>query len=206
METKIEEILKKLSVELPYKWKIQTKPKADKKWACVAYIDSRDVQNILDKNCIWQNDFYESKGKLFCKIWIFTDDYWWIWRSDSWFLENNDIEDSTESKWEVSDTFKRAAVQWGIWRFLYSKKIEWVTLEEYNANRYNLTDYINNRSWNNPPKEQEQKPYFNQPEFTEFIKVKDKYKTADEALKTIRTKYRIGKSMEDSVRLEYISK
>lgn len=149
METELDKILQKLKSELPYKWKPQWQNKEKTKRQCVAYIDSRDVQNILDNTCIWQNEFYEVKWKLFCKIWIFTKDYWLLWRSDSWFLENDNIEDWTESKWEVSDTFKRAWVLWGIWRFLYSKKIQWITNEEFNENKYKLTEFIENKQkWN----------------------------------------------------------
>ena len=150
MKTKLNEILEELKKPLSYKWKPQSQNKDKTKWQCVAYIDSRDVQNILDTVCIWQNEFYEVKWKLFCKIWIYTEDYWTLWRSDSWFLENEFIEDWTESKWEVSDTFKRAWVQWGIWRFLYSKQIQWITNEEYNANKYKLTEFIESKlnNWN----------------------------------------------------------
>lgn len=157
MKTKLNEILEELKKPLSYKWKPQSQNKDKTKWQCVAYIDSRDVQNILDTTCIWQNEFYEVKWKLFCKIWIYTEDYWTLWRSDSWFLENEFIEDWTESKWEVSDTFKRAWVQWWIWRFLYSKQIQWITSEEYNVNKYKLTEFIesklNNWNYTTPKKE-----------------------------------------------------
>ena len=53
------------------------------------------------------------------------------------------------------------------------------------------------------PKE---KPWFNQPEFVNFLKVKDNYKTGDEAIEFIMSKYRINRSMQDSVRLEYVTK
>jgi len=56
--------LQKLSEHLPYKRKIQAKPKADKKGVCVAYIDARDVMNILDSVVgaeNRQNDFYDVK-------------------------------------------------------------------------------------------------------------------------------------------------
>ena len=210
MEKDISKILEHLKEELPYKWKIQTKPKTDKKGACVAYIDSRDVQDVLDKNCVWQSDFYESKWKLFCRISILTDDGW-ISRSDSWFLENKDIDDWTESKWEVSDTFKRAAVQWGIWRFLYSKDIQWVTLEEYNSNKYKLTEYINSKNGNGTyvqqsieKSQEDTRAWFNEKELDEFKKVKGNYSNAEEALRVIKKKYRISKVNSDLVTLLYI--
>lgn len=148
METKD---LEKLKKELSYKWKIQTKPKADKKGCCVAYIDSRDVQDLLDEVCWvenWQNEFYEVKGKVFCKIGIKV---WneWIYKSDSWALEESEsIDTETTSKWETSDAFKRAWVQWWIGRFLYTKEMYWITEDEYNTNKFKLTQYINSiKNW-----------------------------------------------------------
>ncbi len=145
--------LKNLKKQINYSWKIQTKPTSEKKWACVAYIDSRDAQSLLDEVCgqeWWQSLFYEVKWKVFCKVWIKVWDEW-IWKSDSWALDDNEnVESETTSKWETSDAFKRACVQWGIWRFLYDLEIKWITLEEYNANKYKLSEFCN---WNwTPPK------------------------------------------------------
>jgi hypothetical protein len=49
----------------------------------------------------------------------------------------------------VSDAFKRAAVKWGIGRFLYDLEIKWVDINEFkqpidpNKNRiYNLSEYF----------------------------------------------------------------
>ena len=43
--------LKALTKKLPYKWKIQSFNKDKTKASCVAYIDSRDAQNLLDDVC-----------------------------------------------------------------------------------------------------------------------------------------------------------
>lgn len=107
------ELLKK---EIPYKWRIQSSNKYGAN--CVSYIDSRDVQELLDESVgpnNWQSKFYEEKGNLFCSIGILIDGNW-VWKSDC----------GTEShvekqKGEASDAFKRAAVMWGIGRFLYKK-------------------------------------------------------------------------------------
>ncbi len=164
-----------LKKELPYKWKIQTKPKTDKKWVCVAYIDSRDVQDLLDEVCWadkWQNEFYEVKGKVFCKIWIKVWDDW-VWKSDSWALEESEhIDTETTSKWETSDAFKRAWVQWGIGRFLYTKEMYWITEEEYNANKFKLTAYINSRDntkSNTPKTDDKPKKWLNYESFKEIV-------------------------------------
>lgn len=176
--------------ELHFKWKIQTKPKADKKGCCVAYIDSRDVQDLLDEVCWpdkWQSEFYEVKWKVFCKIWIKIWDEW-IWKSDSWALDESEfVESETTSKWETSDAFKRAWVQWGIWRFLYTKDMYWITEEEYNKNKFKLTEYINslnNGTFKTPiqPKTEEKPKRLNFETFKEII---DSWNTTEQQITQI---------------------
>lgn len=141
--------LQDLKKEIPFKWRVQS----SNQWgaSCVAYIDSRDVQDLLDEVCgaeNWQCKFEEYKGNLFCNIGIKTNDYW-TWKSDCGTESNVEKE-----KGEASDAFKRAAVMWGIGRFLYSKKIiklpvkqennKWIPFSEKsnsfvkNANTINL--------------------------------------------------------------------
>jgi len=48
METK-QINLKDLQKKLPYKWRVQSFSKNKASAACVAYIDSRDVQDLLDE-------------------------------------------------------------------------------------------------------------------------------------------------------------
>ena len=47
------------------------------------------------------------------------------------------------------------------------------------------------------------KEWFNAPQLTAFLKVKDKYATGDEAIKAIRQKYALNKAMEQEVRNLY---
>lgn len=110
--------LKDLKRELPYKWRIQSANKYGAQ--CVAYIDARDVQELLDEVCQpqnWQVKFEEHKGNLFASIGINLAGQW-VWKSDCGTESN--IE---KQKGEASDAFKRAAVMWGIGRFLYSLDI-----------------------------------------------------------------------------------
>ena len=73
METEISKIIKKLKAEIPYKWRVQSFSKKKPQGSCVAYIDSRDVQDVLDENCEWSDRYYEVDGKLFCEITIYAD-------------------------------------------------------------------------------------------------------------------------------------
>ncbi len=118
--------LEDLKKEMPFKWRVQSVTEYGAK--CVAYIDARDVQDRLDEVCgqYWQAVYKEYKGNLFCSIGIrehaSNGDFFlnseWIWRSDCGTESNVE-----RQKGEASDAFKRAAVMWGIGRFLYSKKI-----------------------------------------------------------------------------------
>jgi len=109
--------LEDLKKEMPFKWRVQSTTQYGA--SCVAYIDARDVQDKLDEVCghLWQSRYSEHKGNLFCEIGIKIGDEW-VWRSDCGTESNVEKE-----KGEASDSFKRAAVMWGIGRFLYKKEI-----------------------------------------------------------------------------------
>lgn len=146
--------LKDLQKELPFKWRVQSFSKNKPLAQCVAYIDSRNVQELLDEVVWpenWQDKYYQVKDTMLCSIGIKIGGEW-VWKTD-WGTET-DIE---WEKWELSDSFKRAAVKWGIGRFLYSMKIQFVDSNEVKTqsnypyvidkqwNRvYDLTTYINN--------------------------------------------------------------
>jgi hypothetical protein len=108
--------LENLKKEMPFKWRVQSA----NEWGanCVAYIDARDVQDLLDETIEagkWQCKYEEHKGNLFCSIGIKIGEEW-VWRSDCG--TESQVE---KQKGEASDAFKRAAVMWGVGRFLYSK-------------------------------------------------------------------------------------
>jgi hypothetical protein len=120
--------LNDLKKELPYKWRVQSA----NQWgaSCVAYIDSRDVQNLLDEVlgvAGWQTKFEEHKGNLFCSIGIKVGDEW-IWKSDCG--TESQVE---KQKGEASDAFKRAAVMLSVGRFLYDLPIIKLPVKEKNG-------------------------------------------------------------------------
>lgn len=128
--------LQELKKELPYKWRVQSA----NQWgaSCVAYIDARYVQDILDEVCgaeNWQVKFEEHKGNLFASIGINTSTTEgkenWVWKSDCG--TESQVE---KEKGEASDSFKRAGVMWGIGRFLYSKTIVKLPVKEKNGKYY----------------------------------------------------------------------
>lgn len=81
------------------------------------YKDARCDMNILDETVgvdNWQKEYYDVKGNLFCRVGILTENGW-IWKSDCGIESNVDAQ-----KGEASDAFKRACVNWGIGRELYT--------------------------------------------------------------------------------------
>jgi hypothetical protein len=126
-----------LKKEIPFKWRVQSSNQYGA--TCVAYIDARDVQDILDDVCGqdgWQCRYEEHKGNLFCSIGIKVSQEFngketvseWVWKSDCGTESNVE-----KQKGEASDSFKRAAVMWGVGRFLYSKKIVKLPVKEKNG-------------------------------------------------------------------------
>lgn len=112
------EILKLLELrqEIPYQWRVQSFSTYDASATCVAYIDARDVMNLLDKVLTptdWQSDFKEVVGQVYGGVAIRVDREW-VWKWDTGSESNVEKE-----KGLASDAFKRAAVKWGIGRFLY---------------------------------------------------------------------------------------
>jgi len=115
--------LKELKKEIPYKWRVQSFSKNKPSCSCVAYVDARDVMDLLDEVCgseNWQDEYYQVKNTMCCKIGIRIGDNW-IWKTDGGAMSDIEAE-----KGEISDAFKRAAVKWGVGRFLYDKKIHYL--------------------------------------------------------------------------------
>lgn len=87
------------------------------------YKDARCDMNILDETVgaeNWQREHYECKGNMYCKVGIWCDGQW-VWKSDCGTESNTEAE-----KGEASDSFKRACVNWGIGRELYTSPSIWI--------------------------------------------------------------------------------
>ncbi len=113
-------------------WRAQTLTKDGTKAMALAYIDARDVMNRLDDVCGpagWQCRYPPANGKTVCEIGIRIGEEW-VWKADG--AGDSDIE---AEKGALSDAFKRAAVRWGIGRYLYDLASPWVPCESYDATR-----------------------------------------------------------------------
>lgn len=97
----------------------------------LAYLDARDVMDRLDQVCTpacWQSEHFDAGGgKLGCRIGVFIDGMW-VWKSDG--AGDTDVE---AEKGAFSGALKRAAVSWGVGRYLYDIGNVWVPCETYEA-------------------------------------------------------------------------
>lgn len=116
-------------------WRILRLRKDKSQGLVAAYVDSRAIQNRLDKVIgreNWQNHFISSTGKdnsgtvYVCEISIYNPERnEWITKSDG--AGCTDIE---PIKGGLSNAFKRAASMWNIGRYLYGLKNLWATVED----------------------------------------------------------------------------
>lgn len=122
----------KLECPLPpsaVSWRIGRKTQDKKKAQLLAYIDARDVMLWLDRACgfaNWQTRYtLADSGLLICEIGIRVDGEW-LWRANG----AGDTQVEAE-KGKCSDAFKRAAVLWGVGRYLYDLPTPWVEIDQY---------------------------------------------------------------------------
>lgn len=102
------------------------------------YKDARCDMNILDETVgpdNWQRRHYECKGNLYCGIAINRNfcnpavPAEWVEKSDCG-VESRVDGSGNEKKGEASDSFKRAGVNWGIGRELYTSPFIWINAQD----------------------------------------------------------------------------
>lgn len=91
----------------------------DKGVSLLLYKDARCDMTILDE-CVgpmgWQRKHEFKDGKLYCSVGIWDDaKQEWVWKEDVGTESNMEAD-----KGQASDAFKRACVNWGIGRELYT--------------------------------------------------------------------------------------
>jgi len=109
-------------------WRVGSVNKTSKRGLALAYLDSRDVQDRLDAVCSpenWQCRYPHALAKTVCEIDIWVEGRGWVTKSDG--AGDSDIE---AEKGALSDAFKRAAVKWGVGRYLYNLASPWVALTD----------------------------------------------------------------------------
>lgn len=138
-----QELTKRLTAPFEAKdveWRIQQTTQDKSRGLAVAFITSRAIQKRLDETVgpfHWKTEFSPwhqivNKGSQLCALSIYDEERKeWVTKTDG--AENSDIE---PVKGGLSDSFKRAAVQWGIGRYLYSMGAVWVDVEQKGKNCY----------------------------------------------------------------------
>lgn len=131
-------------------WRVQRAMKTSKgnKAVVLAYVTNRAIMNRLDEVFgvgNWKNEYREWRDKgILCGISAKIDGEW-VTKWDG--AEETAIE---AVKGGFSGSMKRAAVQWGIGRYLYNLDESWVDIKERGSN------YINDKKagiqgyWNDP--------------------------------------------------------
>lgn len=106
-------------------WRVGSTNADKTKGMALAYIDSRDVQDRLDEVCgvNWGCRYLLLGQTTICEIGIKIGDEW-IWRADG----SGDTDFEAE-KGALSSAFKRAAVKWGVGRYLYDVDAPWVEIK-----------------------------------------------------------------------------
>lgn len=111
-------------------WRVGSTNKEKKRGMPLAYIDARDAMDRLDDVVGpggWR-DFLDDRGPICIasvQIWCpFREE--WVTKSDGAGATKFEPE-----KGKLSDAFKRAAVKWGVGRYLYGINSPWVDIETY---------------------------------------------------------------------------
>lgn len=122
----------RLALSLPFrmdqvKWRAQQGPWEQKDGSylclCIPYIDARHVQGRLDRVVgpgNWSLDYKQVGSDTFAGLGV-LDPYTgqWVWK---WDTGHKDMAAEWGAKGTASDAQKRAAVQWGVGRYLYGMR------------------------------------------------------------------------------------
>lgn len=125
----IDTVFDKLSEPFPpdkVSWRIGSTNADKTKGLALAYVDARDIMDRLDLVCGpagWQRRHPHVGGTTTCEIDIWIEERGWVTKSDG----AGDTQVEAE-KGSLSDSFKRAAVNWGVARYLYALPSPWVAL------------------------------------------------------------------------------
>lgn len=107
-------------------WRIGSTNSEKTQGMALAYMDARAVMDRLDGVCGpdgWQCNYVVTGALAVCNIGVRMPDGSWVWKADG--AGATDVEGE---KGMLSDALKRAAVRWGVGRYLYEMKSPWVPI------------------------------------------------------------------------------
>jgi hypothetical protein len=116
-------------------WRAQALTRDGTKALALAYLDARDVMDRLDAACGplgWEDSYVETtKGRVLCTLSIKNPEGAWVSKCDG--AGDTAVEGE---KGGISDAFKRAAVKWGVGRYLYNLNDVWAPCEINQNNKW----------------------------------------------------------------------
>ncbi len=154
-------------------WRAQSLTKQSPyKALALAYIDSRHVQSRLDAVMGisgWQCEYkHDLSGKTSCGIGLLLPTNAGIYAAKKAVLSVSESETEWIWKWDgagdtqveaekgaYSDSFKRAAVKWGIGRYLYDMPAQWIPCETYERGGKQVFSKFTEDPWKNVPRKPE---------------------------------------------------
>lgn len=153
IETKLKAPFKPEEIE----YRISAKTADKTKGLAVAYIQARAVQNRLDEVIgftNWKNEIIETANGKICGLSLRINDEW-ITKYDG--ANDTKIE---ATKGGISDSLKRAAVQWGIGRYLYNLPGQWVKIKNTYKDNYEIVEHPKLPNWALPDEFKTKQPTF----------------------------------------------
>ena len=163
--------------EIEYRISAKTADKT--KGLAVAYIQARAVQNRLDEVLgftNWKNEIIDTPNGKICGLSLRINDEW-ITKYDG--ANDTKIE---STKGGISDSMKRAAVQWGIGRYLYNLPGQWVKIKNTYKDNYEIVERPKLPNWALPDEFKQ-----NQPNFKEINKGAEIKKTVNKLSEDIES-------------------
>lgn len=126
-EKELQELFAKPFYPSEIEWRIGATSANKTSGIALPYITNRAIMNRLDEVCGifgWKNEFIVNDKSKICGISIKF--------GDEWFTKYDGADDTNieATKGGVSNAMKRAAVQWGIGRYLYKLPTFWVAIEQ----------------------------------------------------------------------------
>ena len=123
---------------------VKVKQVTEKGAVALLYKTARIDMDLLDELFgagVWECDYKEIKGNLYCGIGVKQADGTTIWKWDCG-IESREDGEGNEKKGEASDAFKRAGTKWGVGRELYTAPFIFLKVEtESNGGKtYKLKD------------------------------------------------------------------
>lgn len=108
-------------------WRVGSTDRDKKRAMALAYIDARDVMERLDAvmgPAGWERRHPHVEKTTTCELTLIFPDGLRVTKTDG--AGDTDVE---AEKGSLSDSFKRAAVNWGVGRYLYDLDSPWVEIE-----------------------------------------------------------------------------